>query len=75
MSVIEESQVRAETEKWIFDTCGWVYDSEEGDPDGGLPAGTAFEEIPGDWMCPVCGARKSDLREMEPGEDIPEDVD
>ena len=33
----------------------------EGDPDGGVPAGTAFEDIPDDWFCPVCGARKKDF--------------
>ena len=33
----------------------------EGDPDGGIPPGTAFEDIPGTWMCPVCGARKRDF--------------
>ena len=31
------------------------------DTDGGVPAGTAFEDIPGDWVCPVCGARKKDF--------------
>ena len=39
-----------------------------GDPDGGIPPGTAFEDIPKDWFCPVCGARTSDFRPLEPGE-------
>ena len=39
-----------------------------GDPDGGIPPGTAFEDIPADWFCPVCGARTSDFRPLEPGE-------
>jgi rubredoxin len=39
--------------------CGYVYGPETGDPDGGIPAGTAFEHLPGDWVCPQCGARKS----------------
>ncbi|HLM92480.1 MAG TPA: rubredoxin, partial [Gaiellaceae bacterium] len=55
------------TKKWICETCGFVYDAEKGDEDGGIPAGTKFEDIPDDWMCPVCGARKKDFREMEPG--------
>ena len=38
--------------------CGYVYSAETGDPDGGIPAGTAFEDLPGDWVCPQCGARK-----------------
>ncbi len=54
---------------WICDSCGFVYDPAEGDPDGGIPPGTAFEDIPKDWFCPVCGARTSDfrpLRSLEP---------
>ena len=74
MSASAQTEARSETKRWICDTCGWVYDPEEGDPDGGLPAGTPFEEIPDDWQCPVCGARKKDFREMEPGEDAPADV-
>lgn len=41
--------------------CGYVYDPEEGDPDGGIAPGTAFEDIPDDWQCPVCGVSKSEL--------------
>ena len=39
--------------------------NESGDPDGGIPAGTAFEDIPTDWYCPVCGARKADFSPYE----------
>jgi rubredoxin len=46
------------TLKWMCEACGFIYDPEEGDPDGGIPAGTAFEDIPDTWYCPVCGARK-----------------
>ena len=46
---------------YICTSCGFVYDPDEGDPDGGVPPGTAFSEIPDDWFCPVCGARKSDF--------------
>ena len=38
---------------------------EEGDPDGGIEPGTAFEDIPEDWYCPVCGARKADFDPFE----------
>jgi rubredoxin len=41
--------------------CGFVYDPEEGDPDGGVPPGTLFEDIPDDWTCPVCGVSKSEF--------------
>ena len=50
---------------WICTSCGFVYDPDEGDPDGGIPPGTPFESIPDDWFCPVCGARKSDFEPYE----------
>ena len=50
-----------ETQQWICTSCGFIYDPEEGDPDGGIPPGTAFTDIPDDWFCPVCGARKRDF--------------
>ena len=35
--------------------CEWIYDPAVGDPDGGIAPGTSFEDIPDDWVCPVCG--------------------
>ena len=49
------------TQQWICESCGFVYDPADGDPDGGVPPGTAFEDIPDSWFCPVCGARKRDF--------------
>ncbi|RME23515.1 MAG: rubredoxin [Deltaproteobacteria bacterium] len=46
-------------QKYTCSVCGYVYDPEKGDPDNGVEAGTAFENIPDDWVCPVCGADKS----------------
>ena len=46
--------------KYICDTCGYVYDPEVGDPDNGIAPGTAFEAIPEDWVCPLCGVGKDD---------------
>src|SRR3954464_1935269 len=46
---------------FICTWCGFIYDPDEGDPDGGVPPGTSFDDIPDDWFCPVCGARKSDF--------------
>lgn len=46
------------TENWKCTICDWVYDPDEGDPDGGIEPGTPFEDIPDDWICPVCGAPK-----------------
>ena len=45
-------------QQWICDSCGFIYDPADGDPDGGIPPGTAFDDIPDTWFCPVCGARK-----------------
>lgn len=41
-------------EKHICSNCGYVYDPKVGDPENGIPAGTAFEDLPDDWHCPVC---------------------
>lgn len=46
-------------EKWKCTICDWVYDPAVGDPDNGVPAGTAFEAVPKDWVCPICGAAKT----------------
>ncbi|HLD05194.1 MAG TPA: rubredoxin [Candidatus Nanoarchaeia archaeon] len=53
------------SKKWVCKVCGWVYDPKEGDPDGGIKPGTAFEDIPDDWICPVCGACKNDFELVE----------
>ena len=57
---------------WICAPCGFIYDPADGDPDSGVEPGTPFEDIPDDWMCPICGATKADFRVLEPGE-FPED--
>jgi rubredoxin len=45
--------------KYVCGACGYVYDPAKGDPDGGIKPGTAFEDIPDDWVCPTCGLGKS----------------
>jgi rubredoxin len=44
--------------------CGYLYDPQIGDPDGGIVPGTAFEDIPDAWVCPVCGVGKEDFSEF-----------
>lgn len=44
--------------------CGYIYDPQVGDPDNGVPAGTAFEDLPDDWTCPLCGAGKEQFAEL-----------
>lgn len=51
--------------KYECTVCGWVYDPEVGDSDGGIEPGTAFEDIPEDWVCPLCGATKDDFELVE----------
>ena len=51
--------------KYMCESCGFIYDPAEGDPDGGIPPGTEFEDIPDTWFCPVCGARKRDFTPYE----------
>ena len=45
-------------EKYVCTVCDWVYDPTIGDPEGGIAHGTKFEDIPDDWVCPVCGVGK-----------------
>ncbi|OYD14929.1 High molecular weight rubredoxin [candidate division WOR-3 bacterium JGI_Cruoil_03_44_89] len=45
--------------KYKCTVCGYIYDPEKGDPDSGIKPGTPFEDLPEDWVCPVCGAEKS----------------
>lgn len=51
--------------KYVCSVCGYVYDPAVGDPDSGIPAGTAFEDLPDDWACPVCGVSKEDFSPEE----------
>ncbi|MEK6732589.1 MAG: rubredoxin, partial [Candidatus Omnitrophota bacterium] len=48
-------------QKYRCTVCGYIYDPAMGDPDGGIQPGTAFEDIPDSWVCPVCGAKKIDF--------------
>lgn len=52
-------------QKWECTVCGHIYDPIEGDPDGGIAPGTPFEDIPDDWVCPVCGVSKEDFVKMD----------
>lgn len=51
--------------KFRCEPCGYVYDPEVGDPDNGIAPETAFEDLPEDWECPICGAPKSDFVEED----------
>ncbi|WP_295719967.1 FAD-dependent oxidoreductase [uncultured Halovibrio sp.] len=51
--------------RYLCIVCGFIYDEAEGDPDGGLPPGTRYEDIPDDWECPDCGVSKADFVLLE----------
>ncbi|MEH2112879.1 rubredoxin [Nostoc sp.] len=51
--------------KYICTVCGYEYDPEVGDTDSDVALGTAFEDIPDDWVCPVCGATKDQFELVE----------
>ncbi len=48
---------------WTCTICGYTYDPANGDPDNGIAPGTAFEVLPEDWVCPLCGAGKDSFSE------------
>ncbi len=45
--------------KYVCEVCGYVYDPAVGDPENGIAAGTAWENVKEDWICPVCGVGKA----------------
>lgn len=51
--------------KWECIVCGWIYDEVKGDPESGLAAGTRWEDVPDDWVCPECGVGKDDFEMIE----------
>jgi rubredoxin len=49
--------------KYVCTVCGWVYDESEGLPDEGIAPGTAFADLPDDFVCPICGVGKDQFEE------------
>ncbi|MBO5893060.1 MAG: rubredoxin [Alistipes sp.] len=52
-------------DKYVCNPCGWIYDPAVGDPENGIEAGTAFENLPEDWVCPLCGAGKELFEQID----------
>lgn len=50
---------------YVCELCGYEYDPKAGDPENGIPAGTDFEDLPDDFVCPLCGASKEDFERQE----------
>ena len=51
-------------EKWECQVCGYVYDEKKGDLDNGVDPETKFQDLPDDWVCPVCGAEKDQFKKI-----------
>ena len=58
-------QAVSETKTWMCLICGWIYDEETGAPDEGIAAGTRWADVPMNWTCPECGARKEDFEMVQ----------
>lgn len=52
-------------DKYVCTICGYIYNPEAGDPEHGVNPGTAFENLPQDWVCPVCGATKDKFEKID----------
>ncbi len=50
--------------KWKCNVCEYIYDEEKGDEDSDIAPGTMFEDIPEDWVCPVCGVGKDEFTKI-----------
>ena len=50
-----------EHKTWMCLICGWIYDEAAGDPEHGIATGTKWEDVPMNWTCPECAARKEDF--------------
>ncbi len=61
----EKKEVAPKMAKYKCSVCGWVYDPELGDGERGIAPGTAFQKLPDDWVCPVCGAPKNNFEKIE----------
>lgn len=51
--------------KYKCTVCSYIYDPEKGDPESGVPAGTSFDDVAAEWVCPVCGAGKDDFEKVQ----------
>ena len=51
--------------KYVCDVCGYIYDEAIGDPDNGIEVGTKWEDVPEDFLCPLCGVGKDQFSEVE----------
>lgn len=58
------TDVKDETQMHVCEQCGYIYNPAKGDRKGNVPPGTEFSDLPDDWICPLCGARKTRFSPM-----------
>ena len=51
--------------QYVCTLCGYIYDETMGDPDNGIAPGTKWEDLPADWVCPLCSAGKDEFEEKQ----------
>jgi flavin reductase (DIM6/NTAB) family NADH-FMN oxidoreductase RutF/rubredoxin len=64
-SKLQKKETKQVTARYQCPACGYIYDPVKGDPDAGIKPGTAFEDLPDSWVCPLCGTEKSDFIKMD----------
>lgn len=62
---IEGLDTVSDSKTWMCLICGWIYDEAAGDPEHGIAPGTPWSEVPMNWTCPECGARKEDFEMVQ----------
>ncbi len=63
--VVSPPSAVSEPRTWMCLICGWIYDEAAGDPEHGIAPGTRWEDVPMNWTCPECGARKEDFEMVQ----------
>ncbi len=61
MQLFKNQTKERSMDKYICTVCEYIYDPELGDPENGIAPGTSFEDLPDDWVCPLCGVGKEDF--------------
>lgn len=59
-----ENRRNRKMKKYVCDVCGYIYDEETGDPENGIEPGTKWEDVPDDFVCPLCGVGKDQFSEV-----------
>ncbi len=63
--LLYDNQYMKDSKTWMCLICGWIYDEGVGAPDHGIQPGTAWAQVPMNWTCPECGARKEDFEMVQ----------